>query len=131
MPEEYFSEVDRFPWQDGRPLWQRIYHMGYYHPLYHLASHYLQRGDRKRARALMVEATDGVSSMPDAAPFIGAYAYNLACFYALEGEREEALLRLRQAFEYRPSLVEWSKEDSDLDSLHEDPDFLALVSPEA
>jgi tetratricopeptide (TPR) repeat protein len=130
LPEEYLSELDRFPWQDGRPLWQRIGHNAFYHSLYHLAPLYLDRGDRGHAAALMVEATDGMSSLSGEAPFIGSYAYNLACFYALEGEREQALNRLRQAFELRPSLIEWSKQDSDLESLRDDPDYVALVSPD-
>ena len=128
LPDEYLSEVDRFPWQDDRPLWQRIGHMGFYHPLYHLAELYLERGNRTHAHEVLLEATDGMSTMSAEAPFIGSYAYNLACFYALEGEKEQALDRLRQAFENRPSLIEWSKQDSDLDSLRDDPDYLALVS---
>jgi hypothetical protein len=131
LAEGYLSDVDRFPWQDGRPIWQRIYHIAYYHPLYHLAPFYLDRGDRAGAHALMVEATDGILALSDETPFVGVYAYNLACFYALEGEKAAALKRLQVAFEHRPSLIEWSKQDSDLDSLREEPEYLALVGPDS
>jgi tetratricopeptide (TPR) repeat protein len=130
LPDEYLSEGDRFPWQDGRPLWQRIGHIGFYHPLYHLAELYRDRGDREQARALIVEATDGMSSLSGEAPYIGSYAYNLACFFALAGEKEQALKRLRQAFELRPDLIEWSKQDSDLDSLRDDLGYLTLLNPD-
>ena len=66
-------------------------------------------------------------SLSEESPFVGTYAYNLACFYALGGEKEQALKRLRQAFELRPDLIEWSKQDSDLDSLRDDPGYVALL----
>ncbi len=131
LPEQYLTEADRFPWQDGRPLWQRIGHIGFYHPLYHLAETYRDRGDREQAQALVVEATDGMASLSEESPFVGTYAYNLACFYTLGGEKEQALKRLRRAFELRPDLIGWSKQDSDLDSLRDVPGYLALLQADS
>lgn len=54
--------------------------------------------------------------------------YDLACVEALAGDREAALEHLGQAFE-SPRLREWAKQDTDLDSLRDDPRFTALVSP--
>jgi hypothetical protein len=54
--------------------------------------------------------------------------YNLACFFALIGEKEKALNNLKTAFIARPDLIEWSKNDNDLDALREDSDFKALFS---
>jgi tetratricopeptide (TPR) repeat protein len=56
--------------------------------------------------------------------------YDLACVEALAGDREAALEHLEQAFE-SPRLREWAKQDTDLDSLRDDPRFTALVSPPA
>ena len=53
--------------------------------------------------------------------------YNLACCEALAGRKEDAIGHLRVAFERRPSLRHVAKEDSDLDSLRDDPAFRELV----
>ncbi len=53
--------------------------------------------------------------------------YNLACYLALAGEKERCLGELRLALELDPSLRESAREESDFDSLREDPDFLALL----
>lgn len=60
----------------------------------------------------------------------GSYAvplYNLACCEALAGRRADAVRHLRTAFERRPSLRELAREDTDLDSLREDPAFHELL----
>jgi hypothetical protein len=53
--------------------------------------------------------------------------YNLACIEALTGRTDEAVGHLRAAFELRPQLREFAKEDTDLDSLRDDPGFRELV----
>ena len=53
--------------------------------------------------------------------------YNLACCEALAGRREDAIGHLRVAFERRPSLRDAAKEDTDLDSLRDDPAFRSLL----
>ena len=53
--------------------------------------------------------------------------YNLACCEAMTGRTDDAIGHLRIAFERRPSLVEIAKEDTDLDSLRDEPEFRALV----
>ena len=46
--------------------------------------------------------------------------YNLACFAALSGRREDALRHIKIAFEVQPESREWAKDDSDLDSIRAD-----------
>ena len=53
--------------------------------------------------------------------------YNLACCEALAGRTEDAIGHLRVAFERRPSLRDLAKEDTDLDPLRDEPEFLELV----
>ena len=53
--------------------------------------------------------------------------YNLACCEALLGRKEDAIGHLRTAFEKRPGLRDLAKEDTDLDSLRDEPAFVALV----
>lgn len=55
--------------------------------------------------------------------------YNVACLYALEKRSDDAIDCLRQAFEAGFGGREWIMQDPDLDSLHEDPRFMALVWP--
>jgi len=53
--------------------------------------------------------------------------YNLACCEALAGHTEDAIAHLRVALERRPSLRDLAKEDSDFDSLRDEPAFRELV----
>jgi mannose-6-phosphate isomerase-like protein (cupin superfamily) len=53
--------------------------------------------------------------------------YNLACCEALSGHSEEAIGHLRTALERRPSLRELAKEDTDFDSLRDEPAFSELL----
>lgn len=57
---------------------------------------------------------------------LGGALYNMACFYAKLDYSERALTALSEALQLRPSLTEWAKQDSDLASLHNNPDFQTL-----
>jgi mannose-6-phosphate isomerase-like protein (cupin superfamily) len=57
-------------------------------------------------------------------PDSAATHYNLACFRALAGDREGALEAARHAHEMDPeSFGKWAENDSDLDSIRDDPGF--------
>jgi hypothetical protein len=76
-------------------------------------------GDPAAAADLMA---DEAAARPDQA---GAL-YNAACFEALAGRREAALEHLRAAAEIEPDTIRgWAANDSDLDSLRDDPAFPA------
>ena len=53
--------------------------------------------------------------------------YNRACFAAICGDREETLRLLEIALEKRQVPRDWARQDPDLESLHDDPRFWALV----
>jgi mannose-6-phosphate isomerase-like protein (cupin superfamily) len=53
--------------------------------------------------------------------------YNLACCEALAGRKEDAIAHLRVACERRPSLRDLAKEDTDFDSLRNEPAFRELL----
>lgn len=81
----------------------------------------LQRGRRDDAiealtRATRIDATDFIS------------AYNLACAYALAGEVERALRWLERALERGFDNYKHMRVDPDLESLHREPGFAALLS---
>jgi non-specific serine/threonine protein kinase len=53
--------------------------------------------------------------------------YNAACTYGVLGKKPEALATLRQAFAAGFGNRDWASKDSDLDCLHDDPEFQKLV----
>jgi len=53
--------------------------------------------------------------------------YNLACSYALTGQKDQALLNLHKAVELGYSDVEQLRQDKDLDAIKSDPRFQHLI----
>lgn len=53
--------------------------------------------------------------------------YNLACSYALTGQKDKALLNLHKAIELGYSDIEQLRQDRDLDALKSDPRFQNLI----
>ncbi|HKO05273.1 MAG TPA: protein kinase [Candidatus Acidoferrales bacterium] len=53
--------------------------------------------------------------------------YNAACTYGVLEKKAEALETLKKAFAAGYGLREWAAKDSDLDCLHDDPEFRKLV----
>ncbi len=76
--------------------------------------------DPERARAILSE---GLQVHPEAA----SLHYNLACVDARQGRRNQALESLATAVQLQPETARWAKEDSDFESLRDDPEFRALI----
>ncbi len=53
--------------------------------------------------------------------------YNRACFEAVCGNAEQALVLLKEALEKKQTSVEWVRRDPDFDFIRDDPRFNALV----
>ena len=53
--------------------------------------------------------------------------YNAACTYGILGQKREALETLKKAFAAGHGNRDWAAKDSDLDILHDDPEFQKLV----
>ena len=121
--EEELNDPKKYEWLEGRPMSDRILANSCWHPESHLADYLVKRGKLADATRMQESLTEKSRSLPT----WGAMAvYNLACFYALNGLQEKAILCLKEALQGRPDLIEWSKQDSDLDSLREVADFKAL-----
>ncbi len=60
-------------------------------------------------------------------PNDGNTLYNAACTYGVLGKKVEALETLKRAFAAGYGLRDWAAKDSDLDCLHDDPEFQKLV----
>jgi quercetin dioxygenase-like cupin family protein len=75
------------------------------------------------------EAADRARGPIEARPEYAGTFYNLACCEALAGRKEDALGHLRHAFERNAERTrEWAKDDSDLDSLRDEPEFQRLLA---
>jgi tetratricopeptide (TPR) repeat protein len=53
--------------------------------------------------------------------------YNAACTYGVLGKKAEALETIKKAFAAGYSNLSWAAKDSELDCLHDDPEFQKLV----
>jgi tetratricopeptide (TPR) repeat protein len=126
LAEGDLLDPNRLPWQRGQPLWRSIVGSGYSHPISHLAQLYIQRGETDYATQIQEEAARLVSQLDDSPAWQGVTVYNLACHYALAGLTEKAVSKLAEALRLNPELTEWSKQDTDLVSIREDPGYKAL-----
>jgi len=80
----------------------------------------LIHSDPARAREILVEGLEAHPESP-------SLHYNLACLEAVEGWRERALAELRTAMAVKPEVADWARDDEDLASLRDDPEFRALI----
>ena len=55
--------------------------------------------------------------------------YNFACFYARNGDAEQALPLLRAALRARPDLRAFALEDADIEPIRDDPRVESLLGP--
>jgi tetratricopeptide (TPR) repeat protein len=128
MLESDLVDAERFPWQDGRPLWRSIVGSGYSHSVQHLAQLYVERGKRDVATQIQETAAELLAALDDSPNWRGVTIYNLACHYALSGEREKAIAKLGEALQLNPDLTEWSKQDPDFASIREEPTYRSLYA---
>jgi hypothetical protein len=88
---------------------------------YFSAAPFAREGRYDEAIALMEADAEQHGEKP-------AFLYNLACFEALGGRREEAVTHVVQAIEAAPRFARWAKEDADLESVRDDPRFADALS---
>ena len=119
-------DPNRYAWQKGRSLLSSLVGNGFWHPESHIAQCYIDRGDLPRATRMQEALTEQLGQYGDQLAPRGEALYNLACFYAANGQADRALALLPEALRLQPDLVEWSKEDTDLVSLHDSPAYQAL-----
>lgn len=70
-----------------------------------------------------IEATENALDVEIGEKEYNLAYYNLACYHALLGRKQEAMDYLTTALESDESLREWAREDSDLDLLRNEPGF--------
>jgi tetratricopeptide (TPR) repeat protein len=120
------ADPNRYAWQAGRSLLSSLVGNGFWHPESHIAQCYIDRGDLPQAMRMQEDLTEQLGRYGDQLVPRGEALYNLACFYAINGQADKALELLPEALRLQPDVAEWSKEDPDLISLHGLPAYQAL-----
>ncbi|GAC1346689.1 MAG: hypothetical protein NVSMB27_10720 [Ktedonobacteraceae bacterium] len=126
LSEEELIDSNRYDWQEGEPLWEETLGNGLWHPSSQITAFYTRRGDKQSALRLQETLLEAVRQAELPPESLGAAIYNQACFYATNGWLEKALQLLPEALRLRPTLIEWSRHDSDLDQVRADPAFQAI-----
>ena len=102
------------------------------HALMHLSPHlgvvYQRRNEPNMAMELGESTARALLDLDDSPEWIGTTKYNLACHYATSGNPKRAIALLREALAKNPKLIDWSKRDSDLDGIRDDPDFETIYA---
>ena len=123
-----FDLHEDIAWLDGRPLWRYIAGVGFLHALAHLRTLYIDRHDFENAKFLCQEEASLGESLHDSPDWRAVITYNAGCNYALMGEKSLALEALSSSLRSSPRLIEWSEQDTDLDTLRAEPEFIALMA---
>ncbi len=110
-------------WSAAVPLWQRVVDVNPVNARFsnQLASALYSAKDYRRAIPAYEKALELRAGFPADA------AYNIACCYALLGEKERALEWLEKAFAMGFRHLPDAQTDTDLASLHDDPRFLRIA----
>ncbi len=124
MSADELCNPRRFAWLEGRSLLDRALGTFVWHVLIHISEIYRSCGQQKKALRLQETYTQKLCSFP---VWNANAPYNLACFYAQNNYPLKAIRSLDIAFRLRPELMEWARQDADLDPLREMPDFLTLL----
>jgi mannose-6-phosphate isomerase-like protein (cupin superfamily) len=82
--------------------------------------------DQDYARGIEI-VREGLERYPDNPSVL----YTLACFESLAGDADSALEHLRRAAAHEPKVTDWSKGDSDLDPIRDDPRFESAIAGKA
>lgn len=127
LAEDELRASDRYSWQSGQPVWRRIAGNGFLHPQAHLTQYYFEHGRGALADQMNEKDLPLLRELDDSADWQGTVLYNMACFHSLSGRVEQALDGLRQAFSLRPDLAEYSKGDTDLDPIRQQPAYQELI----
>lgn len=121
--QQAMAKSETKDWKEATAAWQRVVDANPVNAQFwnQLADAAYNNKDYRRAIAAYEKAMELGSGYPSNA------AYNIACCYALLGEKEQALKWLQKSFDMGFRNLAHSQIDSDLISLHDDPRFNKIV----
>ncbi len=128
LTDEELNDSDWSGKASTGPIWRRIVGNGYSHPMTHLVDYYAKHDQLDRAATITQQGAQTLMPLDNSPDWQGTQKYNLACYYALAGDADQALALLKESLSLNPDLTEWSKQDTDLVSLHDDPRYQALYA---
>lgn len=131
IDEQTLADAQSYDFTNKRPLWQHIAFGEGYHPYAHLCEVLLLVAEFEEAERIQLDLFEAMSALDSSEGWQGNQRYNLACFYAQHDRPGRAIELLEQSFPMNPALIEWSRQDTDLDALRELPAFQALYPQEA
>ena len=73
-------------------------------------------------------AIEALEQALEHAPHEAIIHYNLACYWALVGNKDRAIEYLAQSFEFDPDYRDLVAAESDFDAIRDDPDFRMATS---
>lgn len=126
--DEDLTDPNRFPWSNGRSFVSTAISNIYLHPIEHLVQMHEERADLASAEQVQLESVATISSLFGKSEEYANAVYNLGCFYAKRGRSTDAIAQVREALAVNPKLTDWSREDADLASLRELPEYQALYT---
>ena len=126
LSEEELTDGQRYEWNGGEALYGETLGNGVWYPYTCITRYYQQGGENARAIGVYETLVEAIRQVAISDDMIGGAYYNLACICATSGQPEKAIVALSEALRLRPSLAEWAQQDSDLQSLHDNPAFKAL-----
>jgi tetratricopeptide (TPR) repeat protein len=126
LDDDDLTNPARYPWLNGRPLWRMVVNSGYNHPFNHVTGYLYRRGRTQQASDLQDKIAVRLQELDDDPEWRGITLYNLACFYATTSRPQQAIHHLTRALSLSPGLVEWARQDSDLMTLHGEPEYEGL-----
>jgi tetratricopeptide (TPR) repeat protein len=127
MDADELVDLEKYDFMNHNSTLDRALGTFGWHVSSHVSDFLIQNGELEKAIALQEALTEEYKRFPT---WKGNAVYNLACFYSLQGMKEKALENLKIAFNERPTLIDWSRQDADMDPLRDDPGFQALTAEE-
>jgi len=116
--EQVDEEIFKTPIGEGSTFGRVLIGNTFIHWLDHMIHWYLEHNDQENAERLLDLEMRGLLGY-DSSPNTQAVAkYNQACFFAKTCQNDKAVRLLSEAFQLRPNLVDWSRKDPDLLTLH-------------
>lgn len=125
--DEDITDPYRFEWRNGIPLLSYILGNGYIHVIHHLVHTYRKLNDLSKATSLQDEALQQLASLAELGKSRAVLLYDMACLLTGTGNPTQALDLLEESLQLDPSLIEWSRQDPDLDALRDDPRFQQMT----
>lgn len=126
LSEEELNNSGTFTWLGGRSVADYVPGLVFTHGLMHIQYTFVREGMAEAAIKNADKAYKMAEALDSSEAGQGRNLYNKACSYALAGHKAEAIPMVILAVKLAPDLLEWSKQDSDLESLRDDPQFLAI-----